>query len=140
MENREDTIKKLAEYLGIGADEIEDKLKAGWVKADSFVPVATIPKIQEVDLLTVNPDKTVLEEKEKQDTLLKIPGIMLSDVKVRTYYLKEAASHLVGYVQAVTAEDLQEHKGEGYRTNSVIGKTGLETLYEKELKGTFERA
>ena len=28
----------------------------------------------------------------------------------------------------------QEHKGEGYRTNSVIGKTGLETLYEKELK------
>ena len=136
MENREDTIKKLAEYLGIGADEIEDKLKAGWVKADSFVPVATIPKIQEVDLLTVNPDKTVLEEKEKQDTLLKIPGIMLSDVKVRTYYLKEAASHLVGYVQAVTAEDLQEHKGEGYRTNSVIGKTGLETLYEKELKGT----
>ena len=49
MENREDTIKKLAEYLGIGADEIEDKLKAGWVKADSFVPVATIPKIQEVD-------------------------------------------------------------------------------------------
>ncbi|MDE8682199.1 penicillin-binding transpeptidase domain-containing protein, partial [Blautia schinkii] len=38
--------------------------------------------------------------------------------------------------QAVTAEDLQEHKGEGYRTNSVIGKTGLETLYEKELKGT----
>lgn len=136
MENREDTIKKLAEYLGIGADEIEDKLKADWVKADSFVPVATIPKIQEVDLLTVNPDKTVLEEKEKQDTLLKIPGIMLSDVKVRTYYLKEAASHLVGYVQAVTAEDLQEHKGEGYRTNSVIGKTGLETLYEKELKGT----
>ncbi len=44
MENREDTIKKLAEYLGIGADEIEDKLKADWVKADSFVPVATIPK------------------------------------------------------------------------------------------------
>ena len=56
---------------------------------------------------------------------MKIPGIMLSDVKVRTYYLKEVASHLVGYVQAVTAEDLQEHKGEGYRTNSVIGKTEM---------------
>ena len=95
MENREDTIKKLAEYLGIGADEIEDKLKAGWVKADSFVPVATIPKIQEVDLLTVNPDKTVLEEKEKQDTLLKIPGIMLSDVKVRTYYYRD--NHCTAY-------------------------------------------
>ena len=86
----------------------------------------------------MNPDKTVLEEKEKQDTLLKIPGIMLSDVKVRTYYLKEAASHLVGYVQAVTAEDLQEHKGEGYRTNSVIGKTGLETLIEHGINCNLE--
>ncbi len=63
--------------------------------------------------MTVNPDKTVLEEKEKQDTLLKIPGIMLSDVKVRTYYLKEAASHLVGYVQAVTAGICRNIKGKG---------------------------
>ena len=32
----------------------------------------------------------------------------------REYPLGEAAAHLVGYVQSVTAEDLEEHAGEGY--------------------------
>ena len=34
-----------------------------------------------------------------------------------------------------TAEDLEKHAGEGYTNASVIGKTGLEGVYEKELKG-----
>ena len=32
---------------------------------------------------------------------------MISDVEVREYPLGEAAAHLVGYVQSVTAEDLE---------------------------------
>ena len=66
---------------------------------------------------------------------MEIPGVMLSDVEVRSYPLKEAASHLIGYVQAVTAEDLEAHKGEGYHANSVIGRSGMEGLFEKRLKG-----
>ena len=57
------------------------------------------------------------------------------DVEVREYPLGEAAAHLVGYVQSVTAEDLEEHAGEGYTANSVIGRSGMEGLFEKELKG-----
>ncbi len=66
---------------------------------------------------------------------LEIPGVMISDTEVRSYPLGEAAAHLVGYVQNVTAEDLQEHAGEGYRANSVIGRSGVEGLFEKDLKG-----
>ena len=60
---------------------------------------------------------------------------MITDVEIRSYPLGEAASHLVGYVQSVTAEDLEEHEGEGYSSGSVIGRSGAESLYEKELKG-----
>ena len=60
---------------------------------------------------------------------------MISDVEVREYPLGEAAAHLVGYVQSVTAEDLEEHAGEGYTSNSVIGRSGMEGLFESELKG-----
>ena len=60
---------------------------------------------------------------------------MISDVDRREYPLKEAAAHLVGYVQSVTAEDLEKHAGEGYSSDSVIGKSGMEGLYEKDLKG-----
>ncbi len=68
-------------------------------------------------------------------SLLEIPGVMISDVEVREYPLGEAAAHLVGYVQSVTAEDLEEHAGEGYTANSVIGRSGMEGLFESELKG-----
>ena len=41
----------------------------------------------------------------------------------------------MGYVQNVTAEDLEKHQGEGYLTDSVIGRNGMEGLYETEVKG-----
>ena len=56
-------------------------------------------------------------------------------MEVRTYELGEAAAHLIGYVQSVTAEDLENHPGEGYSAESVIGRSGVEKLYEKQLKG-----
>ena len=135
LENREEAIAKIAELLETTPEVIEKKLSAQWVKGDSFVPIKTIPRVEEIELLKVEPDEDVLKEKERHESLLAIPGVMISDVEVREYPLGEAAAHLVGYVQSVTAEDLEEHAGEGYTANSVIGRSGMEGLFEKELKG-----
>ena len=135
LENREEAIAKIAELLETTPEVIEKKLSAQWVKDDSFVPIKTIPRVEEIELLKVEPDEDVLKEKERHESLLAIPGVMISDVEVREYPLGEAAAHLVGYVQSVTAEDLEEHPGEGYTANSVIGRSGMEGLFEKELKG-----
>ena len=135
LENREEAIAKIAELLETTSEVIEKKLSAQWVKDDSFVPIKTIPRVEEIELLKVEPNEDVLKEKERHESLLAIPGVMISDVEVREYPLGEAAAHLVGYVQSVTAEDLEEHAGEGYTANSVIGRSGMEGLFEKELKG-----
>lgn len=136
LEDKDAALKSLSELLEISVESIENKLEASWVKEDSFVPIATIPKVQEIQLMTIEPDESVLEEYNRQTELLDIPGVMLSDVEVRSYALGEAAAHLIGYVQKVTAEDLENHAGEGYNSNSEIGRTGMESLYETELKGT----
>lgn len=135
LENRESAIQEIAELLEIEPEVIEKKLSASWVKEDSFVPIQTISKVQEIDLMTLSLDEDVLKEHERQEKLLAIPGVMISDTEVREYPLEEAAAHLIGYVQSVTAEDLEEHEGEGYTANSVIGRNGMEGLFEKELKG-----
>ena len=135
LENKEESIAKIAELLEITPETIEKKLSAKWVKDDSFVPIKTIPKVEEIELMKYEPDQKVLKENERHETLLEIPGVMISDVEVREYTLGEATAHLIGYVQSVTAEDLEEHAGEGYTANSVIGKSGMEGLFEKELKG-----
>ena len=135
LENREEAIAQIVELLEITPEAIEKKLSAKWVKDDSFVPIKTIPRVEEIELMSISPDEEVLKENERHEKLLEIPGVMISDVEVREYPLGEAAAHLVGYVQSVTAEDLEEHAGEGYTSNSVIGRRGMEGLFESELKG-----
>lgn len=135
LDDRDEAIQKIAELLEIGPEVIEKKLSAQWVKEDSFVPIKTIPKVSEIELMSLTPQEEMIKEQERQEKLLEISGVMISDTEIREYPLKDAAAHLVGYVQNVTAEDLEEHAEEGYTSNSVIGKSGMEGLFEKELKG-----
>lgn len=129
---REEDIQKMADLLEISAESIENSLDASWVKDDSFVPVKKIEKNHTVEntLLGENFDSELVKQ------LVEIPGVMVTDAEDRVYPLGEVASHLTGYVQSVTAEDLEERKGKGYDANSVLGKSGLESLYEDELRGT----
>lgn len=119
LENREKSITRIAKLLEIKTEEIEKQLSAKWVKDDSLVPLKTILKVKKLELLALEPDKNVLKEQKRQEKLLSIPGVMISDVEVREYPLKEAAAHLIGYVQNVTAEDLEKYKGEGYTSSSI---------------------
>ena len=114
LENRDSAIEQIANLVGMKPEEIEKKLSAKWVKEDSFVPVKTLRKVEEIELMSMEPDEEVIKEHERQQQLLEIPGVMISDTEVRAYPLGDAAAHLVGYVQSVTAEDLEEHAGEGY--------------------------
>lgn len=119
-ENRDSSIEQIANLLGISVDSINKSLSASWVKDDTFVPIKSVEKNQ-TDL---------------KNQLLQIPGIKITTQSSRVYPLGEAAAHLVGYVQTVTAEDLENNKGKGYTSTSVIGKAGLEKQYEERLKGT----
>ena len=49
--------------------------------------------------MSIEPDQETLAEKDRQEKLLEIPGVKISDITVREYPLGEAAAHLVGYVQ-----------------------------------------
>lgn len=112
-------VETLAELLGMTSDDIESELSQGWVTDDSFVPLKTISA----------------SDAELRSKLLEVSGVMLSTVEVRNYPYGNATAHLIGYVSNVTADDLEEHPDAGYSSDSVIGKSGLESLYEDELRG-----
>ncbi|MDE6607591.1 MAG: penicillin-binding transpeptidase domain-containing protein [Lachnospiraceae bacterium] len=135
LEDREAALQEMAELLETTPESIEKKLSAKWVKDDYFVPIKTVPKIEEMERMTWKSEEEILQEGERQEKLLTIPGVMISDTQVRTYPLGEAAAHLIGYVQNVTAEDLEKHAGEGYTADSVIGRSGMESLFEEKLRG-----
>jgi penicillin-binding protein len=75
------TLPAMAQMLKTDVTSIEAKLKATWVRPDTFVPVAVLPKTD----MRVRP-------------LLNLPGVTAQNQQVRAYPLAEAAAHLIGYV------------------------------------------
>lgn len=109
---------KLADLLGTSVEYIDKQLGQSWVKDDQFVPL----------------DKIATNDPLK-DQLLAIPGVMLTETPMREYPYAEATSHLIGYIGAITAEQLAELEEEGYTEFDMIGRLGLERYLEERLRG-----
>ena len=104
-ENKEQNIEKISELTGVSVDYINKSLEASYVKDDTFVPVKKI----------VDSNITLKEQ------LLEIPGVMINKEGARVYSLGEEAAHLIGYVQTINSEELEQNEGKGYTTTSLIG-------------------
>lgn len=61
------------------------------------------------------------------------PGINIEYRPIRKYYYSSLASHVLGYVGKIGNEEYT--KNEGYELDDYIGKTGIEYVCEKFLKG-----
>lgn len=121
IQNKTDSISKASKLLGVSEEFINDELSASYVKDDTFVPIKTMSNA---------------DEEKIEDKLLNIPGIMISEEKARVYPYAEATSHLLGYIRSISSEELEENKGKGYTSTSLIGKSGIERLFEDKLKGS----
>lgn len=62
------------------------------------------------------------------------PGIAINYIPVRKYYYGNLASHILGYVGKINSEEYKNNVG--YELDDYIGKTGIEYVCEKYLKGT----
>ena len=116
-ETKNTDIARVAELLGMTEESVNKKLNASYVKADTFVELGTISKQNQMTIYSLN----------------QIQGVKIKDVSSRVYPLGEKAAHLTGYVQKASAKDIENNAD--YDESSLIGKTGLEQVYEDRLKG-----
>ena len=119
--NGENDYGQIAQYLETDVETLQKKMSASWINEDSFVPIKNISEQRK--------DKLI------QHGILKIDGVKINSISSRIYPYDKITSHLVGYVQNVNSEDLKKHKKEGYTSSSVIGKSGIEAAYERQLRG-----
>jgi penicillin-binding protein 2 len=79
---------------------------------------------------------------EQRDEL---PGIVVGADAVRQYLNEKGEvdgsllAHLVGYVGPVARDEVADLTGEGYLRDDVIGRDGVESSYETELRGAYGR-
>ena len=77
------------------------------------------------------PREAVAEFSESSE---KFPGINIVTEPVREYTSATLASHILGYASTISAEEYATRK-ETYDQNDIIGKTGVEYVFEEYLKG-----
>ena len=118
-ENKASSIAQISKIVGVSEEYINTQISAEYVKDDTFVPIK----------------KVAMNATEKKEELLKIPGVMINSVDGRVYQYGKEAAHITGYVQAISQEILEQKQGQGYNSNSVIGKTGIESACEEEIRG-----
>lgn len=65
-----------------------------------------------------------------------LPGVAVEKQASRYYPLGEAIAHLLGYVGQVNSEELKRGSSRGLVLGDVIGKEGLEKVFDETLLGT----
>ena len=77
------------------------------------------------------PREAVAEFSENSD---KYPGTNIVVEPIREYTQGTLAAHVVGYASKISSEEYEQRK-DTYSQNDIIGKTGVESVFEEYLKG-----
>ena len=115
----EDVIERLSQLLHVPVKDIHVKVDAH----SGFDPIRIKQDVTS-DIVSII---------EEQKNLY--PGVVIEVQPIRNYILKQEAAHTFGYVSEISDEELERRKDEGYKSGDIIGKFGLEKIYDKELRG-----
>jgi penicillin-binding protein 3 len=119
LANVDTKITEIANILDISEENIKAKLEQN-TNPEHFVPL--------VDILPSDSKASKLSTRVEE-------GILIYEKVGRVYISDEAFGRLIGYVGNITAEELETNKDKGYTDTSLIGKAGLEQVYEEKLRG-----
>jgi penicillin-binding protein 2 len=116
----DEVIERLAAILSMKPEDIRKKIK----QQDNPLEPIRIKN-------DVGPDIVTKIEEHRGE----LPGVVLDIQSVRNYVNKELAAHIFGYVGEISEEELAKKKAAGYKTGDLIGKFGLEKVWDKAVRG-----
>ncbi|MGA0034697.1 MAG: penicillin-binding transpeptidase domain-containing protein [Ilumatobacteraceae bacterium] len=114
---------KISEWVDTEVDEMEDRYLSGF-----YSPFLPLPLVEDID----EPTAIALLERVEQ-----MPGIEILNEWKRVYPYAPHAAHVIGYMGAITAEQLDEFLIRGYLRNERIGQFGVERSLEDLLHGKW---
>ena len=118
----EATLTRLA-ALGLIDSEDIPRIEATARAGPRFKPVTLNPRLTDAEIANFAVERP------------RFPGVDFRPRLVRHYPHGEAVAHAVGYVSALTTEDLEQVEAARYAGTSQGGKTGVEANYETNLHG-----
>jgi penicillin-binding protein 2 len=120
---RPDVVARLAELLDLTPESIIETLDRNAASTFDLVRIAS-------DIPTETA-RVIAQEH------LQLPGVYVDVEARRDYLYGPLVSHLLGFTGAISADQYEGLKPQGYLNDDVIGKAGVELTFERELRGTY---
>ncbi len=121
--NSDEVVNRLVEILDdpeITYEQIQNMIKS---QSGRLYEPVIIKRDIPIELVTV------FEERRRE-----LPGVSIIAQPQRSYPHETLAGHLLGYVHSIK-EELEEPGFEDYGMADLVGKTGIEKVYEHDLRG-----
>jgi len=115
-----ESLRHLRKLLDIDVDAVRQRLNA---KGPKFRSVVVKADASEGDVATVEARR------------LEQPEVSVEVVPLRSYPLAEAAAHSLGHVGEITDRQLEQPAFEGIEAGTVVGQSGIELEYNRQLMG-----
>jgi len=118
--------QRLSGWLQMPVEEMEGRFDSG--RYSRYRPMPLLEDVSEETAIAI--------AQRVED----FPGVILERGWRRTYPYAPLASHVLGYLGAITAEDAEEYEALGYDTSrdgELVGRGGLELAYETVLHGQW---
>ena len=126
----EETFYKFKEKYGIENDNIEETRKIITMRyqiaSEGYSSTKSVTIAQNISAECVH----ILSEQNDM-----FPGISIQEVPVRAYPKGTLASHIIGYTTKISKSEYDIEKENGYTLTDYYGKSGIERIAEKYLKG-----
>jgi penicillin-binding protein 2 len=119
---------RLQNMMGISDEDMKKILKKTMRRARGlgrFKPALLLEDI----------DKNVYSRIAVAASLGELPGVSIFDSQRRRYLAGTSSAHLLGFTNELTSRELKAKKDQGYRLGDRIGRRGIESAYEDELRG-----
>ncbi|HUJ79326.1 MAG TPA: penicillin-binding protein 2 [Nitrospiria bacterium] len=115
------TIAEISRILGWTEEEVRDRINSR--RRSAYAPVL------------IKQGLTLSEAARIEAHRLSLSGLKIEVEARRRYLYGPMASHLLGYVGEVTAEQLENSKDSSLSPGSIVGQSGLEASYDHWLRG-----
>ena len=122
-ELRDEVVGRLAALLAIDPAEINAAIDSNPGSAFDLVRVAEDVDRTKAQLIS--------------EAGYALPGVEVTVEARRQYTDGPLMAQLLGYTGAISADELAALRDVGYQPDDLIGKAGLESQYETELRGTY---
>jgi penicillin-binding protein 2 len=118
---RDEVLDRLAKLLQVRRAQIDDRLERYVGSPFKGIPVAEDVRREVLFHLIEHRDQ--------------YPGVEPAVVALRHYPFGSTAAHLLGYVGEISPQQLKEPRYRGYGQGDLIGKAGVEQIYDRQLRG-----